>query len=299
MLWHSFHFYRLTLKRFFTVFPFRPLTLITTYRSPAKTLTYWHRPHTSKTRLPVLFIHGIGIGLYPYVNFLAQLNHKNDENTDEGDVGIIAIEIMPVSFRITHAALEKDELCREILGILKKHGWGKVVLVSHSYGSVISTHLLHNEETRPFVGPLFLIDPVVFLLHLPEVAYNFTCRKPTRANEYQLHYFASMDMGVAHTLGRRFFWSENILWKPDIEDRRTTVVLSGKDLIVDTETVGRYLAANNNGMVPENWKDCKQKGTGLDVLWFDDLDHAQVFDSKANCETLVKVVRGYSLEIGS
>ena len=299
MLWYSFRFHRLTFKRFFTVFPFRPLTLFTTHKSPAKTLTYWHRPHTSKTRLPVVFIHGIGIGLYPYVNFLAQLNQKNELNTVEGDVGIIAIEIMPVSFRITHAALEKDKMCKEILDILKKHGWEKVVLVSHSYGSVISTHLSQNPETRPFVGPIFLIDPVTFLLHLPDVAYNFTCRKPARANEHQLYYFASMDMGVAHTLGRRFFWSENILWKSDIKDRRTTVVLSGKDLIVDTETVGRYLAADDSGTLPEDWKDQKWKGDGLDILWFDNLDHAQVFDSKANCEILVNVVRGYSLRTSS
>ena len=260
---------------------------------------YWHRPHTSKSRLPILFIHGIGIGLYPYVNFLAQLNHKMEGNDAEGDVGIIAIEIMPVSFRITHAALEKDEMCREILSVLKKHGWEKVVLVSHSYGSVVSTHLLQNPDTRPFIGPLFLIDPVAFLLHLPDVAYNFTCRKPARANEHQLYYFASMDMGVAHTLGRRFFWSENILWKPDIKDRCTTVVLSGKDLIVDTETVGRYLAADDSNIAAKNWKDRKWEGTGLDILWFDKLDHAQVFDSRATCEILVNVVKDYSLKMSS
>ena len=297
MLWHSFHFHRLALIRFFTVFPFRPLTLLSTHNSPAKTLTYWHRPHTSKSRLPVLFIHGIGIGLYPYVNFLAELNQKNEESADDGDVGIIAIEIMPISFRITHTALEKNEMCNEILSILKDHDWEKVVLVSHSYGSVISTHLLHNAATSPLIGPVFLIDPVAFLLHLPDVAYNFTCREPSRANEHQLYYFASMDMGVAHTLGRRFFWSENIIWKSDIKDRRTTVALSGKDLIVDTEAVGRYLVADDSGTVPEeNWKDRKWKGRGLDILWFEDLDHAQVFDSKANCKILVDVVRGYSLK---
>ena len=298
MLWHSFHFHRLAIQRFFTVFPLRPLSLLSTHKSSATTLSYWHRPHTSKTRLPVLFIHGIGIGLYPYVNFLTQLNHKNEENAVDGDVGIIAIEIMPISFRITQAALDKNEMCNEILTILKKHGWEKVVLVSHSYGSVVSTHLLHNTETSPLVGPVFLIDPVAFLLHLPDVAYNFTCRKPLRANEHQLYYFASMDMGVAHTLGRRFFWSENIIWKDDVKDRRTTVVLSGQDLIVDTETVGRYLVADKNGaVVEENWKARKWQGKGLDVLWFDDLDHAQVFDTKANCEILVNVVRGYTLKV--
>lgn len=267
------------MSRFLTVFPFRPLTITSPYRSPAKILSYWHSPHTSKTRLPILFIHGIGIGLYPYVNFLADLNHANKLQDPDGNVGIIAIEIMSMSFRITNSALEKDEMCDEIQAILKTHGWEKFVLISHSYGSVISTHLLHHPELAYKIGPMLLIDPVSFLLHLPDVAYNFTCRRPKRANEHQLYYFASKDMGVSHTLSRRFFWSENILWKHDIEGHRMTVALSGKDLIVDSTAVRRYLT--------------DEKSACLDVLWFKDLDHAQVFDSKRYRDILVGVVRTY------
>ncbi|KAL2051123.1 hypothetical protein ABVK25_008552 [Lepraria finkii] len=296
MRWHSFLFYRLPYRRFFSVFPLRPLTLLCRQQTPAKTLTYWHRPHTSKTRLPVLFIHGIGIGLYPYINFLTQINHDK-KTVEDGEIGIIAIEMMPVSFRLTGPALEKDQMCEEILQILQKHGWDKIVLVSHSYGSIISTHLLHNNKLSHLCGPVVLIDPVSILLHLPDVAYNFTCRKPRRANEHQLYYFASMDQGVAHTLGRTFFWSQNCLWKKDVKDHRVTVSLACKDLIVDTEAVGSYLAQNGDSEpVAEEWKHREWKGKGLDILWFDDLDHAQVFDSPRNCEILAKVVRSYSIK---
>lgn len=300
MIFHSFRFYRLPINRFLTVFPFRPLTLLTTHKTPTKTLSYWHRPHTSKNRLPVLFIHGIGIGLYPYVNFLDQINHARGKIGNDGDIGIIAIEIMPISFRLTHAALEKDQMCDEIKCILLKHGWEQVVVVSHSYGSVISTHFLQSAATASFAGPTLVIDPVAFMLHLPDVAYNFTCRKPTRANEHQLHYFASMDMGVAHTLSRRFFWSENILWRRDIDHRRTTVVLSGKDLIVDTEAVGQYLARDGNrNLDGQVWKHRPWTGKGIDLLWFEHLDHAQVFDSRRNREKLVHVIQEYSKKAAS
>ena len=109
---------------------------------------------------------------------------------------------MPVSFRVTGAALEKDDMCKEIFQILEQHGWSKFILASHSYGSVISSHLMHDPKTSSMVGPVLLIDPVSILLHLPDVAYNFTCRTPKRANELQLWFFASTDQGVAHTLGR-------------------------------------------------------------------------------------------------
>ncbi|PBP20046.1 transcription initiation protein spt5 [Diplocarpon rosae] len=351
LLYHGFHFHRTALSRFFTLFPFRPQSLFTTYHSPAKHTTYWHRPHKSSTKLPIVFIHGIGIGLYPYTNFLDQLNSINAvEPTDpDGQVGIIAIEVMPVSFRITHAALTKSEMCSEIEQILLKHltPGQKCVLVSHSYGSVVTTHLLHTPSTAAMIGPVVLIDPVTVLLHLPDVAYNFVRRKPRKANEHQLYYFASMDMGVSHTLGRQFFWNQNVLWKQDLEGRRVTVSLSGKDLIVDTEAVGRYLSkdsvvpnyranpSGNGGRVlidfegrvdtqeptmrvgggdcqenketrgcskngsseleldQEEWKSRPWRGTGIDILWFKDLDHAQVFDAHATRQKIIDAISVY------
>ena len=294
MLFHSFHFHRLPLRRSLTVFPFRPFTMLTMHKTPTKTLSYWHRQHSSKERLPVLFIHGIGIGLYPYVNFLSHINTKDEKYNEDDQIGIIAIEIMPISFRITNTALERKPMCDEILSILLKHGWEKVILVSHSYGSVIATHLLKDGTASEFIGPTLFIDPVSFLLHVPDVAYNFTCRKPTQANEHELYYFASTDMFVAHTLSRRFFWSENILWKDEIQQRPVTVVLSGRDIIVDTETVGRYLSSTT--LDEGDWKHQQWRGQGLDILWFDDLDHAQVFDSKKDYKRLVEVVRAYSVK---
>lgn len=294
MLCHSFHFHRLALRRSLTVFPFRPFTVFTTHKTPAKTLSYWHRHHNSKENLPVLFIHGIGIGLYPYVNFLSRINSKADKYNEDNQIGIIAIEIMPISFRITHTALERKQMCDEILSILLKHGWEKVILISHSYGSVIATHLLKDDTTSDFIGPMLFIDPVSFLLHLPDIAYNFTCRKPAQANEHQLYYFASTDMSVAHTLSRHFFWSDNILWKDETQQRLVTVVLSGKDIIVDTETVGRYLSGTT--LEEGHWKHQQWRGQDLDILWFDDLDHAQVFDSEQNYRRLIEVVRAYSVK---
>ena len=75
-----------------------------------------------------------------------------------------------------------------------------------------------------------------------------------------------------------------------------TVSLAGKDLIVNTNAVGSYLARiGDSELVATSWKQQKWKGSGLDILWFENLDHAQVFDSKTNCEILANVVRTYSI----
>ena len=74
-----------------------------------------------------------------------------------------------------------------------------------------------------------------------------------------------------------------------MRDRRVTVSMSGQDLIVDTEAVGRYLSDEKG-----SWKNRKWQGKEMDLLWFPGLDHAQVFDHKGDRKILTDVVRQYS-----
>ena len=131
MLFNGFRFYSESFTGAFSVFPPRPLALLGRNRSPADGITYWHRPHTSRTKLPIVFLHGIGIGLYPYVNFLDEL--KRHGKDADGEVGIIAIELLSVSFRITPRPFTSEEMRRAVLAILDHHGIHDFVLVSHSY----------------------------------------------------------------------------------------------------------------------------------------------------------------------
>lgn len=290
----GFSLYRTRLRSALAIFPPRPAVLFTRSISSAPDLSYWYRPHTSKTRLPILFIHGIGIGLWPYTKFLAEINKHDPEAVQDGEVGIIAVEIMPISFRITGSILGRDEMCRQINIILERHDFDKVVLASHSYGSVISTQLLQNPTTAAKIGPILFVDPVTFLLHLPDVAYNFTVRKPRGANEHQLYWFASTDMMVAHTLARHFFWAQNILWTEDLRKHDVTVSLGGRDLIVDTETVGKYLNGVDLKSEDKGWKNHSWKGHGIDTIWWPTADHAQVFERRDGRAKLAQVLREYA-----
>jgi len=46
-----------------------------------------------------------------YIPFLADLHAEDSKDPSDGQVGIIAIEIMPISSRITAEAMLKDEMC--------------------------------------------------------------------------------------------------------------------------------------------------------------------------------------------
>jgi pimeloyl-ACP methyl ester carboxylesterase len=332
------------LRKSLAVFPLRVQTVTTLlpfpgarrYQSPSGEIGYWFRPHTAKNTRPVVFIHGIGVGLWPYTRFLNEIGRPTGAKTgtidaDEGEIGVIALEILPISTRLTSPPLRREAFLSALQTILSAHAadWGDdgFVLVSHSYGSVLTTHVVRSPDLGPQVRGVVLIDPVSLLLHLPGVAYNFTRRPPQTANEWQLWFFASMDVGVAEGLGRHFFWRENEVWKEELVGqgpgapkngkRQVAVCLGGRDLIVDTHTVAKYLARRGDirnsdkseedavealygrrqgsTLIIPKRQQCKKylAPSGVEILWFPTLDHAQVFDSLEDREQVLGVIREY------
>ena len=108
-------------------------------------------------------------------------------------------------------------------------------------------------------------------------------------------------MGVAHTLSRTFFWSENILWKEDLVDRRTIVFLSGKDSIINTPQVRAYLQNTGTHQSSQAFEkkelsktdsmlSCSGEEGLLKVVWYEDLDHGQIFDNALTRDRLIRDV---------
>lgn len=308
MLWNGFQFHSASmLTNLLHVFPPRPLVSLDRLnrKSASDELNHWYRPAlaTDKPTLPVVFLHGIGIGLYPYVNFLADLPPTSP---------VLTVEILPICMRLTRTnILGRPDFLRHLKDILRQHKIDRFVLVGHSYGTALATHILKDAELGLQVEGVVLVDPVSLLLHLPDVAYNFTRRMPTTANEWQLWYMASMDPGIALVLGRHLFWRENIIWKEDLvakgdTTRKAAVCLSSRDLIVDTLNVARYLI-HTDGLTElgslKSLADDEKLATALDrgstltslgveMLWFQ-MDHAQVFDRRADYSRIIDVIQRF------
>jgi hypothetical protein len=94
------------------------------------------------------------------------------------------------------------------------------------------------------VGSTVLIDPVCFLLFLPDVAYNFVYRKPKTIITRLINLLASRELYTANALFRHFWWYCNVLWFDEI-NCPALVVLSGKDDIVNAEKVYDYLTVSS------------------------------------------------------
>ncbi|KAJ3846575.1 hypothetical protein EV368DRAFT_88799 [Lentinula lateritia] len=268
------------------IFPPRLFHIFTTPSPSATThFSYWYRPHKSLTRDPIVFIHGIGIGLHPYLPFLQDLISTTP------DQGLLLIELLPVSMHISSPQLipPRPAMLHALHTTLHSLGISRAVLASHSYGTVIAAHLIRDQPHPPLFTSHLLIDPIPFLLHLPPVATNFLYRSPRQANEWQLWYFASRDPDIAYVLGRCFFWAENVLWKEDLDSSvKFAVVLSGRDQIVPAPLVRRYLTGEDD--VKERWDSDR-----LSVLYYPELDHATVFDSKERRRGMVDILDRFTL----
>ena len=129
-MYRGYRFHNAWAIRALITFPLR-LHSITTNRSVSKEISYWYRAHLSQTRSPIVFIHGIGIGAYTHVSFLSELASPSPAE-DDGQVGIIAIELSAISARLCASTPSASEVKDQIRIILKHHGWEHIVLVGHS-----------------------------------------------------------------------------------------------------------------------------------------------------------------------
>ncbi|KAG9086093.1 hypothetical protein FRC07_013208 [Ceratobasidium sp. 392] len=293
------------------VFPPRPYVLFSK-RSPSNVLSYWYRPPTKcdipenqDTYPPLLFLHGIGIGLFPYTALLTGFAKKHPA------APIIIPEILNISSRLTRPPPSQEDFRCAISEIFRHHNIQEYSITAHSYGTALAAGIIRstNNQTSstdsslpllPAPRSLTLLDPICLLLHLPSVARNFLYRPPKHANEHELYYFACTDPGVAHTLSRHFFWTQNIIWREDLAHigrtdqavPRVAVVLSGSDIIVDAPAVWTYLTGlpvpenrsakprlfvppvpHPNSLVPTQ---CEASPNVL-AVYLDGLDHAQMF----------------------
>jgi len=80
------------------------------------------------------------------------------------------------------------------------------------------------------VAGLALIDPVVMLLHLKDVLFNFLYKNEGKSI---LTHLIGTELFVNHALRRNFWWTRNVLWASDLEENqiKSVICLSEHDEI--------------------------------------------------------------------
>eukprot|EP00656_Telonema_subtile_P033785 TRINITY_DN3769_c0_g1_i3.p1 TRINITY_DN3769_c0_g1~~TRINITY_DN3769_c0_g1_i3.p1 ORF type:complete len:417 (-),score=72.93 TRINITY_DN3769_c0_g1_i3:26-1276(-) len=145
-------------------------------RSTQRRVTYWvHRPAEgapSEGEPPVMFIHGIGIGLLPYRPWLVHLCGQGRT--------VLVLEVGTVNYSLQDP---RSPACQEwvstLAEVLLALGEVKMDLMAHSYGSVLATWLINS---RPeVIRHTLLVDPITVLLQRSDVCRRFLYRPPNKS----------------------------------------------------------------------------------------------------------------------
>ncbi|KDN40346.1 hypothetical protein K437DRAFT_258686 [Tilletiaria anomala UBC 951] len=216
------------------------------YRPPGWTPAKAIKDGTSKYR-PLLFLHGLGIGLAQYIAVVDMFLH--DTETMQRPILIL---IQPsisqnIFSKYFLAPLKHHETTGTLRKIFRSEGWDvqgcHIDLLGHSWGTICSAWVL-----KCFPGLIqrtCLVDPVCFQLWVPHVCANFVYLRADTPMKLILRYFVAREVGTANVLCRHFDWPSNILWPEEIlhidDPTQTRILLASDDAILNSEANHRYL----------------------------------------------------------
>jgi len=209
-------------------------------RRNAGALNYWVRIPESeegKARLPIVFVHGVGVGLVTYMSFVRKLV--------DNDCPILCVELPFVSMEIDSRVPSIDQQVASVRSMLDQWGFDSATFVGHSYGSVMLSWMVQHAPER--VASVVFIDPIVIMLNLKSTLYNFLYRHSTNGKISDL---VGSELFLNHALRRHFWWYRNIVWAQDMHDQGipSMVIVSENDEIVPSAEVAQHVEAFDRKM---------------------------------------------------
>eukprot|EP01062_Namystynia_karyoxenos_P013094 TRINITY_DN14717_c0_g1_i1.p1 TRINITY_DN14717_c0_g1~~TRINITY_DN14717_c0_g1_i1.p1 ORF type:complete len:487 (+),score=150.24 TRINITY_DN14717_c0_g1_i1:94-1461(+) len=227
-------------------------------------LSYWlSRPLGKEADgPPIVILHGLGVGLAPYVRMAKALRARFPSRAvalvDTPEVSMtLGEDIVPDE---QSAVAELTQLLDTVL-----HA-PQAAFIAHSYGTMRLRWLLHSHPER--VSHAVLLDPVSFLLFLPDLAFK-TIYDPCNTQQQ----YVRREISTAHVLSRHFWWYRNWQDAHGLPRGRTVVVLGGRDKLVPVDDIRRWL---------------EREAPGVRVVWNDALGHAQMLWNKDAIDTMVE-----------
>jgi len=218
---------------------------------------------------PIIFVHGLGVGLAPYLPNIAQLLRSKPGRK------IALLSLPHISMRATPKVPEIDAMVDTVAELTMKHKLRAPCLYGHSFGTFVIARTCHRYR----VSSVVLLDPVAICLCLPKtvsILYHlgncwssfksYVKNNGTKAMftttfwrdggdvlYYLLRdYFLVREIGVMTALRRKFWWATHNLWADQIPDN-SLIVLEAHDMLIDCEAVAKHVLRQSSARVI--WQD--------------------------------------------
>ncbi|GFR48765.1 hypothetical protein Agub_g10586 [Astrephomene gubernaculifera] len=128
-----------------------------------------HRASSSSPpEVPIVFLHGVGMGLLPYLRLLVALAATG--------APVIAFELKHVSQRWTSAEPPSlQQLAEDVVSALRRHGYSRAAVLAHSFGTAVASILMQSHPG--VVQHVTMLDPICFQMYTPRLLRNFIYRR--------------------------------------------------------------------------------------------------------------------------
>ncbi|CAK0802182.1 unnamed protein product [Prorocentrum cordatum] len=112
-------------------------------------------------RAPIVFCHGLGIGVLAYVDFVLELGSSGSE--------MFLLDMKHISLRQNVDIPSSRETVACVVDMLAAWGHSEAHFVGHSFGTVVVSWILRNSRVALSVS---LLDPICFLLFKHDIVTN-------------------------------------------------------------------------------------------------------------------------------
>ena len=192
---------------------------------------------TSPQQHPVMFIHGVGLGLVTYVTFINSLVGAYRPGSRPP---LLLLELPHVSMKLNVEVIPSmpDTVNSIAQALWQEGGYTQAQFVVHSLGSFIFGAVQYMRPS--LVAGVVLVDPVCFQLWEPSVMSNFCYRVPDTVMQILMHYHITHELTINHYFHRHFIWTDCVLFAENLP-AYSCVVLSELDEIINAPGVNSYL----------------------------------------------------------
>lgn len=210
----------------------------------------------------IMLLHGIGVGLYPYLNLIMDLVDNFD-----------ATVICPEFIHITMTDVERFPSKEEIVNSFKCLYDAPSVIIAHSFGTVFASYIV--QDAPELVDSVIMVAPVCFRTYNGDVIRNFLAKNNRGSITHRV---LCRDANIQMVIKTQLDWSKIELWPHKIKDHKVTVVLSANDHIVPSSELEQYLIANEIQVVIFDGKHGCAVMKKRDILLDHVQDHVNEFD---------------------
>lgn len=210
-------------------------------------ISYYHHPGKSNNHptfehnnteneevdsVPIVFCHGIGVGLIFYMTLIDELMTLGRP--------LILPEIPYVSgfrpWQGPNCVLPPAAVTSSLMSILACHGHSRGAFFGHSYGTSWVSFMCKYAPSA--VAAVMFLDPICFCLHCPRLTQKFVYH---RADPGSTSHMIRTDVNVNWTIQRGFPWARISLFTEQIPCVPCAVFLSELDALVPSAKVEKYL----------------------------------------------------------